>query len=173
MATVFDVHQYLKDKLRVSGAVKLHKLLFAINRLSIARTGDPMFLSEAEAWKWGPVFAEVYFNQEQRGDVRVISDADAAIISEVCRTLGSKAGSQLASRSHDRYPEWQEMRAGLGPNEPSRKVITFDAMRRALAQELVAIVDGKVRIRVPSKTYGDIDSALTTLHHITNGRPLF
>ncbi len=174
MATVFDVQRYLQDHLHVTGDVKLHKLLFAINRLSIFQTGDPMFLSEAEAWRWGPVFPEVYFNRGRAtGDLQAISGADAAIIKEVCRTLGDKAGSQLASRSHDRYPEWQEMRAGLKANEPSRKVITFGAMRKALAREIATVVDGQVRLRVPSKKYADIENALTTLNRITNGRLLF
>jgi uncharacterized phage-associated protein len=73
------------------------------------------------------VFAEVYFNRNRRGDLSAVSGDHAAIVNDVYHTLGSKGGSQLASRSHNRYPEWQEMRAGLKVNEPSRKVITFDA----------------------------------------------
>jgi uncharacterized phage-associated protein len=170
MPTVHDVDSYLQSRLGVSGGVKRHKMLYAINRLSLFKTGNPLFSAEAEAWKWGPAFPGVYYNPQRRGNPDAIPAWGVPIISEVHQALGNCGGKVLAKRSHNRYPEWRAARQGLGPNENGNNVITFEAMRRALAREIATIVDGQVRVRVPSTKYGDIQQTLTNLRRITQGR---
>ena len=39
--------------------MKLHKLLYFSQRESIIQTGEPMFLAQFAAWKYGPVMVQV------------------------------------------------------------------------------------------------------------------
>jgi uncharacterized phage-associated protein len=170
MPNLFDVDSYLQAHFGVAGEVKRHKLCYAVNRLALVNTGRPLFSVEAEAWKWGPAFAELYHNPRRKGNPGAIDSEAAAIIDAVHGALGGKGGRELALRSHARYPEWREAREGLGASDNGQNLITFDAMRRALAREIATVVDGQVRLRVPSTKYADIQHTLAVLRKVIQGR---
>jgi uncharacterized phage-associated protein len=170
MPTVFDVNTYLQSRLGITGDIKRHKLLYAINRLCLFKTGEPMFPSEAVGWKWGPAYEGIYYNPARRGNPDALSAEHISFVAEVNQKLGRAGGQALAKRSHGRYPEWRDAREGLKPNDNGHNLITFEAMRRALAGELATVIDGQVCLRVRSNSYADIEAALTSLRRITKGR---
>ena len=72
MERIIDVAQYIYTEYkRQSGEtideMKLHKLLYLVQRESIAITGEPMFAECFEGWKYGPVCREVRMNYTEDG----------------------------------------------------------------------------------------------------------
>ena len=72
MEKVLDVANYIINRYKyVSGVtideLKLHKLLYFVQRETIAITGYPMFKEDLEGWKYGPVSPVVrnYFTDER------------------------------------------------------------------------------------------------------------
>ena len=51
--------RYEKEYGKRIDEMKLHKLLYLIQRESIIQTGEPMFKERFQAWKYGPVMVEV------------------------------------------------------------------------------------------------------------------
>lgn len=51
--------RYLKDFGERIGEMKLHKLLYFTQRESLIRKGEPMFVEEFLAWRYGPVMVQI------------------------------------------------------------------------------------------------------------------
>lgn len=126
MATIFDFDSYLQDRLSSKfgtlGQVARHKLLYAVHRAVIAKTGKPAFECPCEAWPMGPVFVSLYFCQNASGNPGVLSADERAVCDWVARVLGATSGRKLAARSHAKYPEWYTARKNR-----KDKTITVDA----------------------------------------------
>lgn len=64
MIDVIKVASYIRkrywDEMNIGiDEMKLHKLLYFSQRESIIQTGEPMFLAQFAAWKYGPVMVQV------------------------------------------------------------------------------------------------------------------
>ncbi len=60
MESVIKIASYIADRYRMAfgeriGEMKLHKLLYFVQRESIIQLGEPIFCEEIRAWKYGPV----------------------------------------------------------------------------------------------------------------------
>ena len=112
MPTIYDfdaaLRQRVEPKRGILGMVARHKLLYAVHRLAISRTGEPVFNSRCEAWPMGPVFPEFYHEPNVPGSVDSLTAEHIGFCDLVARVLGACSGRSLAARSHWRYPEWFE-----------------------------------------------------------------
>ena len=99
--------------------MKLHKLLYFIQRESFAITGEPAFDGVFEGWKYGPVCREVRTNF-CKGEIvcqtNDISDRLKYIANNVILEYGSLAAWKLSELSHMDI-SWKNARRGLSPNE--------------------------------------------------------
>lgn len=127
-ATIYDFDAYLRQHLEPKfgnlGQVARHKLLYAVHRLSIAKTNEPAFAARCEAWPMGPVFTELYFNPNIAGNAAVLTAEQRGFCDLVGRVLGAQSGRSLAARSHCRYPEWRDAK-----RKRVNKEITVNAIR--------------------------------------------
>ena len=60
MATVFDVTNYILEKIGKMSTWKLQKLCYYSQAWHLAWTGKPIFGEEFEAWANGPVCVELF-----------------------------------------------------------------------------------------------------------------
>lgn len=99
--------------------MKLHKLLYFIQRESLAITGEAAFDGVFEGWKFGPVCREVrtnFFEGEIICHTNDISDRLKYIASNVILEYGSLAAWKLSELSH-RDISWKNARIGLASHE--------------------------------------------------------
>lgn len=101
------------------GEMKLHKLLYFIQRESLAITGEPAFDGVFEGWKFGPVCREVRANFCE-GEIicptNDISERLKYIANNVILEYGSLAAWKLSELSHKDI-SWRNARRGLSPND--------------------------------------------------------
>lgn len=98
--------------------LKLQKLLYYAQGKYLAETGNPLFADKIEAWKYGPVVADVYHAFKQCGNfpvtvfdvsytVRPISDNSQRFVERIWKTIGSKySGNYLVSKTHAPGTPW-------------------------------------------------------------------
>ena len=60
MASVFDVAEYILDKLQTTTAMKLEKLSYYCQPWSLAWDDKPLFEEDFQALESGPVFPELF-----------------------------------------------------------------------------------------------------------------
>lgn len=99
--------------------MKLHKLLYFIQRESFAITGHKAFDGDFEGWKYGPVCKEVrnyFFNNEILIATNDISDELKYIANNVILEYGSYASWKLSELSHAET-SWINSRKGLSKDE--------------------------------------------------------
>jgi uncharacterized phage-associated protein len=138
--TLFDFDTFICQQLGGSGKVARkvarHKLLYAVQRLSIATTGKPAFDARCEAWALGPVFVELQMHPSRAGNPSALSAADRQLCETVLAKIGHLSGKELAIRSHRRYPEWQAARKGLKPTECGHREISPGVIRAMTYEQL-------------------------------------
>ena len=64
MYNAIDIASYICNRyMQENGSrideMKLHKLLYFVQRESIIQNGEPLFSEQFEAWKYGPVLREI------------------------------------------------------------------------------------------------------------------
>ena len=99
--------------------LKLHKLLYFVQRETIAITGEPAFNEVLEGWKYGPVSKDVrhvYLNSEIIVDTDEISPEMKYIVNNVIEEYGALEPWKLVELSH-REISWLNSRKGFTPEE--------------------------------------------------------
>jgi uncharacterized phage-associated protein len=131
-----DVTAYILDK--VGGSIeqlKLQKLLYYCQALSLVRYGVPLFEEPIEAWVNGPVVRDIWrrhsyeyeITSEPSGD-RTALDADGQrVVNSVLASYGQFAGWELVRFVHKDSP-WIQARQGLEPKEIASRQIDTNAM---------------------------------------------
>lgn len=136
MDKIIDTAAYVVNKYKeITGEnldeMKLHKLLYFIQRESFAITGQPAFEGEFEGWRFGPVCREIR-NSFCESEIIVptvdISDHLKYIVNNVILEYGSLASWKLSELSH-RDISWQNARKGLSPEENGNRVISLDDIK--------------------------------------------
>ena len=69
MIDLFKMAKYVVDRYQstfhqVLDDMKLHKLLYFIQRECIVRYGKPLFVQQFEAWRYGPVMRSLRLSSE-------------------------------------------------------------------------------------------------------------
>ena len=111
--------------------MKLHKLLYFIQRESLAITGEPAFDGVFEGWKFGPVCREVrtnFFEGEIICRTNDISDNIKYIANNVILEYGSLAAWKLSELSHKDI-SWKNARRGLADNENGNVPLKLEDIR--------------------------------------------
>lgn len=122
--------------------LKLHKLLFFIQAEHLAWYGAPAFPESIEAWKNGPVVADVWHDRPSKGarSRSIPQDLDDVMRSVVARFRG-KSGKDLVALVHEEGP-WVEVTEG--GTVVANQIIPHEAMReyaKRLPKELEPIRD--------------------------------
>ena len=92
--------------------LKLQKLLYYIQGLSLCIYGKPAFNNKIVAWSYGPVVEDVYYKYKDKGkrslatpkDVKRISDGLSNIIDIVIEGYGKYSAISLMELTHKEIP---------------------------------------------------------------------
>lgn len=134
VATVFDVAEYILQKLGEMTAMKLQKLVYYSQAWALVWDEAPLFVEPIEAWANGPVVPALY--QKHRGEFKVrpsvdsvpkLSDTQKDTINKVLEFYGDRTSQWLSDLTHMENP-WIDARQGLAPGQRGNEVITHAAM---------------------------------------------
>lgn len=139
MATIGDVAAAILHERPTLTTMKLQKLAYYAQAVSLAERGIPLFDADFQAWRNCPVAPELFdlhrrmfiiHDGELRGDVDAarLTVEERRIVNRVCAALGNYTGNQLSERTHREAP-WKDARGTLSPAERCHTVITKKAMR--------------------------------------------
>ena len=138
MQTVIDCAAYIYNRYKeVYGAeideMKLHKLLYFVQRESIIQTGAPMFSATFWGWKYGPVIKEIrglykegVFNQMQ---VYINDPNDQHILDFAFDLYSSKDTWSLSRLTHGEI-SWINSRIGISEDAAGSNPISIDDIYR-------------------------------------------
>ena len=114
MANVFDIASYITNIIEVD-KLKLQKLLYYTQAVSLVRFNKPAFSEKIEAWEYGPVVPEVY-KKIKKYDVpiKIKRATDEPIdtniieaIDMVIKYYGDMSGIALMAETHSEKP-WKD-----------------------------------------------------------------
>lgn len=139
LVNVVDVAAFVLQCQKRTSTMKLHKLCFYSQALSLVKYGCPLFTAEFQAWKNGPVVPELF--ELHRGKFWIrdgelaglgfpdrLSERDKDLIAHVCESLGKLTGGQLSERISNEDP-WVAARGDAAAGEHCTNVITVAAMK--------------------------------------------
>lgn len=131
---VLAVARYIRHLDPNAHRMKLEKLLYYVQGWSLAWTGKPLFPEVAQAYKYGPVYGEVYGEDKyQNGagitsaDLTLLTDSDRELIRAVVDQYRSVSGWAMGRLTHEEKP-WREARGDLPPEAPSKAAISHRSM---------------------------------------------
>ena len=122
VSTVFDVSKYILDKYGAMSAMKLQKLIFYCQAMSLVWDDVPLFDEEFEAWAKGPVCRELFnahkgkfilqdsnFLNSYNPDVSSLTPEQIETIDVVVKSLIDYPPYRLSDMVHQEKP-WIEAR---------------------------------------------------------------
>lgn len=136
MEKIINVAAYVAKKYKeISGEyldeMKIHKLLYFMQRESFAVTGQKAFDGDFEGWKYGPVCRHVrtnYFNGDIIIATQDISDDLKYLANNVILEYGPLASWKLSELSH-KESSWLNSRIGLAPEENGNKKLSISDIK--------------------------------------------
>lgn len=167
------VANYFLDRADEAGRelehMALQKLVYIAHGWHLAITGEPLIYERAEAWPYGPVIPELYYELMQYGrrpirkrlsvvDLdtfeRVPASVDAAdapptpqtaeILDRVWANYGQLDANQLSALAHDPGTPWDAIAKQHGTDKPRGIVIPNDL----LSEYYGALADERRKARV-------------------------
>jgi uncharacterized phage-associated protein len=106
--------------------MKLHKLLYLIQRETFAIKGEPMFNEDFEGWVHGPVSKQVRscydYDHGMVCSVNKLSEDNAYIVRNVIEEYGHYDSWYLRNLSHEEI-SWKNSRVGLRDNQPGDRIL--------------------------------------------------
>ena len=118
MANVYDVANYILNKMSSMTAMKLQKLCYYAQAWSLVWDETPLFANEIQAWENGPVCPDLY--QWHRGQFVVninddlirrcdnnLTDTQIDTLNCVIRDYSKFSAQQLSELTHQERP-WRE-----------------------------------------------------------------
>lgn len=135
-ANVFDVAQYIRDKVGPLSSIRLQKLVFYSKAWSLVWDDDPLFAERVEAWSTGPVVPVLY--EAHRGeffcperfegaDVSRLTDAQKETVDAVLDAYGHLSPQGIVHLSLSEAP-WVEAGGGTPEHADCHNVITDEAI---------------------------------------------
>lgn len=131
MERIVDVAQYVFDYYKcitndTVDEMKLHKLLYFVQRESYALFGHAMFNEDFEGWIHGPVSKQVRSCYDYKYGmvchVRDISEDNSYVVRNVVDVYGHYDSWYLRNLSHDEI-SWKNSRVGLRDGQPGDRII--------------------------------------------------
>ena len=162
---------YIFHALDEAAPMALQKLLYYIQGVYSAVSGQLMFSETCEAWRHGPVYPKVYnlfrgfrYNPADdarfavlRGKEELLSDSERHAADLVLGTFGRYGGRALELIAHKEEP-WLKAQEGDGPDESSGAEISNDSIK-----EYFASVNRKYNLS-SEEGLNDYISAMSGLH---------
>lgn len=133
MDKITSVADYIIQRYReVAGEaldeMKLHKLLYFVQREAFAVIGRPAFEGDFEGWRYGPVSCEVRRSLRD-GEIFVqtepVSEEIQYIVNNVILEYGALASWKLSELSH-KETSWLKSRVGLASEENGNRKINLE-----------------------------------------------
>lgn len=99
--------------------MQLQKLVFLANGLFLAKTSFPLTFHNVHAWKWGPVFPQLYKRFSAYGASQIVAPAaceeaavevgskEDAMIRLVWEKFGGFSGAKLSAITHQPDSPWE------------------------------------------------------------------
>lgn len=120
--------------------MRMHKMMYLVQRESLMYNKEPLFASEFQGWKYGPVLVEVR-NEYMTGNMfRSVSGTLSAAAKELVRAVYERykkySSWKLSSLSHGEL-SWRCSRDGLEPEENGAVALKLADMRVDAARELL------------------------------------
>ena len=141
MATVFDVAKYILDTYGAMSAMKLQKLIFYSQAMSLVWDDVPLFNEDFEAWAKGPVCRELFkaqkgmfmlndskFLDSYHPNTSNLNTEQIETIDVVVKSLIDLPPYRLSDMVHQEKP-WIDARAGCPIGERCTNVIQKSAMQ--------------------------------------------
>ena len=146
MLTVFDVAKYILDKYGAMSAMKLQKLIFYCQAMSLVWDDLPLFEEEFEAWAKGPVCRELFqahkgkfmlensnFLKSYNPDTSKITSEQKETIDTVMLSLGDLPPYRLSDMVHQEKP-WLDARGDCPSGAKCTNVIPKISMLEYYAE---------------------------------------
>lgn len=120
--------------------MRMHKMMYLVQRESLMYYNEPLFASEFQGWKFGPVLVEVrseYMTGNMfRSVVAVLSEKAKELVKSVYERYKNMSSWKLSSLSHGEL-SWKSAREGLSASENGTVVLKLADMRVDAARELM------------------------------------
>ena len=138
MAAVVDVAIRALDQIGSVSTMKLQKLVFYSQALSLVESSSPLFQERIEAWRNGPVVPDLFrlhsgkfvispgFFDSAGG--RSLDASEAAFVDRTIACLRDYTGNQLSELTHSEEP-WRQARQGLNPTDSGHVEISHEAIK--------------------------------------------
>ncbi len=133
MESVVNVASYVSQRYqdtfgeRIS-EMKLHKLLYFIQRECIIQMGEPMFSEQFTAWKYGPVMVPIrklYAQNILTDPISQVAQSKYANVFDFVFTQYAPKDAWSLSRLTHGELSWKNARVGLSPDENCSTVLTL------------------------------------------------
>ena len=147
MATVFDVAKYILDKYGEMSAMKLQKLVFYSQAMSLVWDDVPLFNEEFEAWAKGPVCRELFnahkgkfmlhdsdFLKPYAPDISRLNDEQRETINVVVGGLVDLPPYRLSDMVHQEKP-WLDARGNCPAGARCSNVISKESMEEYYSEK--------------------------------------
>jgi uncharacterized phage-associated protein len=122
--------------------VTINKIVFFLHAWYLAKTGKPLVSAKIEAWDYGPVFRELYWEFKQfasnpisiratrrnpstaRSEVCVetFSDADLHFLQPLLQRYSALSASKLIELSHVHGGPWDQVYNHTGESNPGMRI---------------------------------------------------
>ena len=147
--------RYQKEFGRSIDEMKLHKLLYFVQRESIVQLGAPIFKEEFEAWRYGPVLVPVrQLFRDGSLDIPMSSETIerySSVFDKVFSQYAVKDSWSLSSLTHGEY-SWRHARGESMPDGHCDALLDVDDIR----------VDAE-RVKIRRFLLGSLNKMSTTL----------
>ena len=132
-----DIAKYIINKCTMENwpisNLQLQKILYFLQKKYLTEKGRPLFADEIQAWQFGPVVPEVYYQYCGFGSAQIMMNyespldyMDAAAINGVVEDKRTRAPWELVEETHAPGKAWAEVyRDGLG----NRREIPMELIR--------------------------------------------
>ena len=125
--------RYQKDYGKCMDEMKLHKLLYFVQREAIIQMNEPMFKERFEAWRYGPVMVEIRRMYKEKDFTEKLSEESIekykSVFDMVFATYVQKDSWSLSCITHGEY-SWGVARNGVPEDENSDRMIDTDDIRK-------------------------------------------
>lgn len=134
---------YFERKQQKMDQMKMHKLMYFLQREALMKKGMPLFDEPFYGWKFGPVLKSVrtaYQNNAYDPFEMVDTCLDAndmSLVKAVLERYADLGSWKLSELSHSEY-SWNRARTGLQPSENGDRPLDLNAMKVDAARESAA-----------------------------------
>ncbi|HEC2155064.1 Panacea domain-containing protein [Staphylococcus delphini] len=126
-------YQEITGNSLVGDEMKVHKLMYYVQKTSLALTGKPIIDEQFEGWVHGPVLPSLRdlfdFFIEDNNSRNLISDTEEYIIENTIYQYGKYATWALRDKSHEEI-SWIKSREGLNSNERGYQTLSLEDIKQ-------------------------------------------